>query len=109
VITGTKDEADIVNDVIDHMKQLAVNLAGKTSMGAMGILIKNAYAMISNCTGVSHIASAFKTPSIVISMDGEPERWGPINHKIHRTINWLDRPDFSKVYDEATQLLRVQD
>lgn len=108
VITGTKDEAGIVSDVISHMKQPAINLAGKTSMGAIGILIKNAYALISNCTGVSHMAAAFKTPSIVISMDGEPDRWGPINRDIHRTINWLDEPDLSRVYDEASHLLGVQ-
>lgn len=108
VITGTSNEADIVNDVVNHMQQPAINLAGKTSLGAIAVLIKNAYALISNCTGVSHLAAAFKTPSIVISMDGEPERWGPINKEIHRTINWLEKPDFGKVYDEATQLLRGQ-
>jgi ADP-heptose:LPS heptosyltransferase len=106
VITGTKDETGIVNEVIGYMKQPAVNLAGKTSIGAMGVLIKNAYALISNCTGVSHMAAAFKTPSIVISMDGEPERWGPINSEIHRTINWLNQPDFSVVHEQATALLQ---
>jgi ADP-heptose:LPS heptosyltransferase len=105
VITGTESEVDIVNEVISYMKQPAVNLTGKTSLGAMAILIKNAYALISNCTGVSHVAAAFKTPSIVISMDGEPERWGPINKKIHRTIDWLNQPDFQAVYEQATALL----
>jgi ADP-heptose:LPS heptosyltransferase len=108
VITGTKDETGIVDEVISHMEQPAINLAGKTSLGAIGVLISNAYALISNCTGVSHMAAAFKTPSMVISMDGEPERWGPINKEIHRTINWLDKPDFSRVYEEATLLLQVQ-
>lgn len=105
VITGTNDETEIVNEVIGYMKQPALNLAGKTSLGAIAVLIKNAYALISNCTGVSHIAAAFKTPSIVISMDGEPERWGPINKEIHRTINWLNQPDFGTVYELATKLL----
>jgi hypothetical protein len=48
--------------------------------GRSGALIQNAAMLISNCTGVSHIASAFKTPSIVISMDGEPQRWGPLDN-----------------------------
>jgi ADP-heptose:LPS heptosyltransferase len=108
VITGTKDETDIVNEVMGHMKQPAINLAGKTSLGAIGVLIKNAYALISNCTGVSHMAAAFKTPSIVISMDGEPERWGPINKDIHYTINWLNQPDFETVRERATALLHQQ-
>lgn len=108
VLTGTADETEIVNDVMSRMKQPALNLAGKTSLGAMGVLIKNAYALVSNCTGVSHMAAAFQTPSIVISMDGEPERWGPINKEIHRTINWLIEPDFKRVYAEARQLLQDQ-
>jgi ADP-heptose:LPS heptosyltransferase len=108
VLTGTKDEIEIVNEVIGHMQQPAVNLAGRTSLGAIGILIKNAYALISNCTGVSHMAAAFQTPSIVISMDGEPERWGPMNKDIHRTINWLTEPDFEQVQAQASQLLLVQ-
>lgn len=106
VITGTKDEIEIVEEVISHMQQPALNLAGKTSLGAIAVLIKNAYALISNCTGVSHIASAFKTPSIVISMDGEPERWGPINKEIHHTINWLTQPDLQLVHDRATAILQ---
>lgn len=106
VITGTKDEMPIVLDVIEHMRQPATNMAGKTGLGAIGILIKNAYALISNCTGISHMAAAFKTPSIVISMDGEPERWGPINKQIHYTINWLEQPDFQLVYNHATDILR---
>jgi ADP-heptose:LPS heptosyltransferase len=109
VLTGTKDEMEIVDEVISHMKQPAINLSGKTSLGAIGILIKNAYALISNCTGVSHMAAAFQTPSVVISMDGEPERWGPINKEIHRTINWLAEPDLDRVHAEATRLLRVQE
>jgi ADP-heptose:LPS heptosyltransferase len=104
VVTGTKDEADIVDQVIGQMTKQAINLAGKTSLGAMGVLIKNAYTLISNCTGVSHMAAAFKTPSIVISMDGEPERWGPIDKEIHHTINWLQQPDFQLVQKYATDL-----
>ncbi|MGN6398248.1 MAG: glycosyltransferase family 9 protein [Mucilaginibacter sp.] len=108
VVTGTKDEAPIVEDVINYMKYPALNLAGRTSLGAIGILIKNAYALISNCTGVSHMAAAFKTPSIVISMDGEPDRWGPINKDIHQTINWLTQPDFQVVFEKAAKLLHSQ-
>lgn len=105
VITGTKEEAGIVQSVIDNMKCDAINAAGKTSMGAVAALIKNAAMLISNCTGVSHVAAAFGTPSIVISMDGEPERWGPINKELHRTINWLESPDFHPVFRETVAML----
>ena len=97
VITGTKEELNIAEAVKAHMKNEPLMVVGKTSLGAVGILLKNAYALISNCTGVSHMASAFKTKSIVISMDGEPERWAPINRELHYVIDWTQEPDFDKV------------
>jgi ADP-heptose:LPS heptosyltransferase len=106
VITGTKDEAQITDAVIDQMKNTPLNATGKTSLGAVGALIKDAALLISNCTGVSHIAAAFKTPSIVISMDGEPHRWGPIDTYRHRTINWLKFPDFHVVFRETVDLIQ---
>ncbi|HEX3934640.1 MAG TPA: glycosyltransferase family 9 protein [Puia sp.] len=105
VVTGTKDETAIVEEVIRQMRRPAINLAGQTNLGAMGILIRDAYALISNCTGVSHMAAAFQTPSIVISMDGEPQRWGPLNKALHRTINWLEAADFDRVKQQAAVLL----
>ncbi|MDT3405302.1 glycosyltransferase family 9 protein [Mucilaginibacter terrae] len=107
VITGTKEEAAIIDDVILHMNHEPINTAGQTSMGAVGVLIKKSALLISNCTGVSHMAAAFKTPSIVISMDGEPHRWGPLDTTTHRTFDWLKYPDFDSVFNELKQLLTV--
>lgn len=105
VITGTEEETGIVQGVIDNMKHNAINTVGKTSIGAVAALIKDAAMLISNCTGVSHIAAAFGTPSIVISMDGEPERWGPVNKLLHHTINWLASPDFHLVFRETVGMI----
>jgi ADP-heptose:LPS heptosyltransferase len=106
LVTGTASEAAIVNDVTNHMRYPAINLAGKTSLGAIGALIEGAYLLISNCTGVSHIAAALETPSLVISMDGEPERWGPINTRIHHTIDWTRNPDFALALNTTEKILR---
>jgi ADP-heptose:LPS heptosyltransferase len=105
VLTGTAAETDIVAEVQSKMNYAAINTAGKTSLGAIAILIRNAFALVSNCTGVSHIAAAFKTRSIVISMDGEPERWGPANKQLHYTINWLDNDSFDNVAALTAQLM----
>jgi ADP-heptose:LPS heptosyltransferase len=105
VLTGTKDELQIVDEVKKHLNQEPVIAAGKTSLGAVGVLIKNAALLISNCTGVSHMAAALETRSIVISMDGEPERWAPLNKQLHRTIDWTKTPEFDLVYDELKDLL----
>ncbi|MBO9684340.1 MAG: glycosyltransferase family 9 protein [Flavisolibacter sp.] len=105
VLTGTKGELHIVDEVKKHLVEDPLVAAGKTSIGAVGVLIKNAALLISNCTGVSHMAAAFETPSIVISMDGEPERWAPLNRQLHRTIDWTKTPEFNSVYDQLKDLL----
>jgi ADP-heptose:LPS heptosyltransferase len=82
------------------------DLAGKTSLGDIAALIDEAYLLISNCTGVSHIAAALETPSVVISMDGEPERWGPMNTSLHHTIDWTRVPDYSIALSKTEELLK---
>ncbi|MBO9571443.1 MAG: glycosyltransferase family 9 protein [Chitinophagaceae bacterium] len=97
ILTGTKEEIDIVNRVASCMKSKPLIAAGKTNIGAMAALLKNAEGLICNCTGVSHIAAALRTKSVVISMDGEPERWAPLNKDIHYTIDWTKTPDIDLV------------
>jgi ADP-heptose:LPS heptosyltransferase len=104
VITGTKEEQAIVNEVVNLMKSAPIVAAGKTSLGALAVLIRDAYALISNCTGVSHIAAALKTQSVVISMDGEPERWAPLDKELHVTIDWTTTTDYQMVLKEVTAL-----
>ena len=107
VITGTKDELEIVENVEQLMTHKSIQAAGKTSVGAVAVLIKNAAALISNCTGVSHIASALKTKSIVISLDGEPFRWGPLNTELHKTIDWTKDKELSEVKKKMGYLLSL--
>jgi len=87
------------------MRYPAIDLTGKTNLGAVAALIQNAFMLIANCTGVSHIASAVKTPSIIISMDGEPGRWLPLNKQLHHSIDWTKDAHFDKVYLEMVKLM----
>ena len=105
VLTGTKEEMDIVQSVVQHMTHSGIVVAGKTTMGAVAVLIKQAFALISNCTGVSHIAAALHTPSVVISMDGEPERWAPLNTQLHHTIDWIRTPQFERAQEALESLI----
>lgn len=97
VLTGTRDEQPITTEVKKWMKKEAIDLTGATDLGAIASLINDADLLISNCTGVSHIAAATHTPSLVISMDGEPNRWGPLNRDRHTVIDWLTHPSLRTV------------
>jgi len=105
VITGTKEESEITSQVTEKIEGEVIDLTGRTGLGEVGQLIKDAYMLICNCTGVSHIAAATETPSIVISMDGQPERWGPINKSLHHTVDWTKEQDFEKVKNEMFRLM----
>jgi ADP-heptose:LPS heptosyltransferase len=107
VLTGSADELALTQEVASLMVHDAFNTAGKTTLGGLGVLIKNARALLSNCTGVSHMAAALETPSIIISMDGEPGRWAPLNKSLHYTIDWADEQDFNIVLRQGMRLLEA--
>ncbi len=106
VLTGTAGEMEIVLEVASLMKHTPVIAAGKTDLGTMAVLLSGAFALVSNCTGVSHMASALKTPGIIISMDGEPERWGPLDQHIFYTLNWQAIPEFAMASSALQTLIR---
>ena len=105
VVTGTSDERKVVQQVTDKLDIPYFDACGKTGLGAVAQLIKDAAFIVCNCTGVSHVASATETPGIIISMDGEPWRWGPMNHEHHITINWLQNPDPDFVINTLNSLI----
>lgn len=94
VITGTSDEIDITRELCKCIRTSIIDLTGKTSLGAIGALIKDAAFIIANCTGVTHIAAAVETPGIILSMDGEPARW---KHSIHKTTDWTKNAHLDQV------------
>lgn len=86
VFTGTDAENEIANTIMSLMHYPAFNLTGKTELGVLAALIENARLLVSNDTGVSHIAAAVKTPSVVVFLTSDPERWAPINRRLHRVV-----------------------
>ena len=89
VLTGTTSEEKLTNQVEKMLEGggEVINLTDRTDLGLLGCVVQQAEILVSNCTGISHIAAATRTRSLVLSMDGEPERWGPLNHRLHRTYN----------------------
>jgi ADP-heptose:LPS heptosyltransferase len=109
VLTGTREEADIATDVAARMRYPAVNLAGRTDLGAMAALLEEASLLISNDTGVSHLAAALRVPSVVLFLASDPRRWAPLDQDLHCVVgrDGLQPDDISPhvVLHEAYRLL----
>lgn len=86
VLTGTASETNLTTTVASLMKAPSLNLAGRTSLGAASVLLRDSKLLICNDTGVSHLAAALKVNSVVIFTQSDPVRWAPLNSDRHRVI-----------------------
>lgn len=86
IITGLPNEVELAKYIKSTMKSKSITLAGRTTLGALAVLIKGARLLISNDTGVSHIAAALKTPSVIVVTGSDPDRWSPLDKNIHRPV-----------------------
>ncbi len=86
VITGIAAEAGLVRRVREAMREPALDLAGRTTLGGLAALIARARLLVANDTGVSHIAAATRTPSVIIACGSDPRRWAPLERQLHRVL-----------------------
>jgi ADP-heptose:LPS heptosyltransferase len=105
VLTGTEAEKPLTQAVAGRMDQRPLDLAGQTDLGCLAHLLVGSRLLISNDTGVSHLAAALKVPSIVLFMASDPSRWAPLNRSLHRTIRWGFSAGVETVLNEAEDLL----
>jgi len=84
VIAGPKD-LTVAKNLINHLRSVTINLAGKTTVAQLASLLKRCRLLISNDSGPVHIASAVGTPVISIFARNQaglsPKRWGPVGKK----------------------------
>ncbi|HEX3637597.1 MAG TPA: glycosyltransferase family 9 protein [Paraburkholderia sp.] len=85
-ITGTAAEAPLTGAVLGAMTAPALPLAGATSLGGLAALVAHARLVVCNDTGVSHIADATATASVVIASGSDTRRWAPLDHARHRVL-----------------------
>lgn len=113
VLTGTTPEADVTAAVRATMRRRAADLAGRTSLGALAGLVEAARVVVTNDTGVSHLAAAIGTDSVTVFTASDRERWTPRGAGRHVAvgegvsdgeIGQVDVP-VARVLDSAMRLL----
>jgi ADP-heptose:LPS heptosyltransferase len=85
-ITGTAAEAALTGAALGAMEAPALHLAGSTSLGSLAALVSRAQLVVCNDTGVSHIAAAVRTPSVVVASGSDTRRWAPLDRALHRVL-----------------------
>jgi ADP-heptose:LPS heptosyltransferase len=105
ILTGVYAERILVDKLQRLLEFPTVNLCSKLDLGMLGCLLTEASLLLSNCTGISHVAAALQTRSVVISMDGEPKRWGPLNKKLHTTFDLTVPVAMAQIEREINRLL----
>jgi ADP-heptose:LPS heptosyltransferase len=78
VITGSADERDLALEVARGagLSESAV-LAGALDLLGLVALVADCQLVVCGDTGVAHVATATKTPSVVLFGPTPPSRWGP--------------------------------
>ncbi len=102
VLTGSEGERELTGAVARAMKAQALNLAGRTTLGSLGALLEGARLLVSNDTGVAHMAAALRLPSVVLIHPSQIERWAPLDRVRHRPVDQASGPaDVLREADEA--------
>jgi ADP-heptose:LPS heptosyltransferase len=73
--------------VLHGMRAPALNLTGRTGLGALAALVAQARLVVCNDTGISHIAAAVATSSVIVSCGSDTRRWAPLDHRRHRVVS----------------------
>ncbi|WIM99475.1 glycosyltransferase family 9 protein [Actinoplanes oblitus] len=87
VITGSPAERDLTAKVAADAGLGPEALPG-TDLAALAGLIAGARLLISGDTGVSHLATAFGTPSVTLFGPMSPARWGPPPDRPRHRVIW---------------------
>ncbi|MCD6419475.1 MAG: glycosyltransferase family 9 protein [Synergistetes bacterium] len=90
LIGSREDERDLASDFIKLSNVNTVNLVGRTTLGRLAALLESIDLLISNDTGVLHLASAMQAPTVAIFGPGNWKRYGPYGNKY--IIVHLDLP-----------------
>lgn len=89
VVTGSARESELAEQVAERagLPRTAV-FAGAFDVAGLAALVAHGRLVISADTGVAHLATAYRTPSVVLFGPVRPEHWGPpADRPWHRVLD----------------------
>lgn len=92
LITGTRSEAALARRVASAAGLgEEVVLAGKTDLLTLAALVSAAGRVVAGDTGVAHLATALRRPSVLLFGPTAPSRWGPPRDDRDHVVLWKGR------------------
>jgi heptosyltransferase-2 len=91
VLLGSGKEADLCRTIADAVNQTkpgqCLDFSGRTSLDQALAMIAAAKAMVSNDSGLMHVAAAFSVPQVAVFGSSSPLHTPPLNPHAH--VLWL--------------------
>lgn len=92
VVTGSPDEVDLARRVADGAGLEPSDVqAGRTDVMGLVDLVASAGRIVCGDTGVAHVATAVRTPSVVLFGPTSPAHWGPPPERAWHCVLWAGR------------------
>jgi ADP-heptose:LPS heptosyltransferase len=102
IVTGGPDERAVADRVLAALRSNpdaarsprpgpVLDLVGRTTLWTLGALVRRARLVLANDTGISHVAAAVGTPSVIVSSGAEVARWAPLDRERHQVL-WHRTP-----------------
>ncbi len=127
VLTGGPEDVALAASIASRMRTSPVVLAGQTNVRELGACLERAHVVVSNDTGVLHMAAALGRPVVALYGPTSPALTGPLGDPHHMVVihhakccpqipcYHPDRPahpgmeaiPVEEVYDAAVHLLTV--
>jgi len=112
IVTGSAREVALAERVAAEagLPNAAV-VAGRTTLPALVALVHDAGRVVCGDTGIAHLATATRTPSVVLFGPSAPSRWGPPPDRPWHQVLWAGRtgdPN-ARVVDEGLLEISVDD
>ena len=100
VLLGSAKEAPLCDEIAAQAPERCRNLAGKTSLMEAFALIAGAGHVVSNDSGLMHVAAAFGVPQVALFGSSSPLHTPPLNE--HAQVVWLKQdPEYQPPLDCA--------
>lgn len=81
VLTGTAPERLLIRAFIDKYSGHAVDASDSGSLANTAALLQRCDLLVSNDTGIMHLAAAMGTPTVGLFGPNSPHYWGPIGSR----------------------------